>query len=120
MSPRWQAAVGYALVGDELALVESGRPEPAALVVALAEAGWTAERIGDHARAELAAERVWPHPIPAVLRADCGAAQLAAALGGARALLDLTTLETRAPSTRTRLNADELRLMREVPPHHGS
>ena len=72
------------------------------------------------ARTELAAERIWPHPVPAGLRAGCGAAQLAAALGRARELLGLSTLETRGPSARTKLNADELRLMREVPPHHGS
>jgi len=120
MSPRWQAAVGYALTGDDLALDEPGRPEPEALVEALAGAGWSADRIGSHARALLAEEGVWPHPVPSALRAGCGAAQLAAALGRTRALLGLITLETRAPSTRTRLNADELRLMREVPPHHGS
>lgn len=120
MSPRWQSAVGYALTGDELTLAETGHPEPELLVEVLADAGWPAERIGDHARTELAAERVWPHPVPAGLRAGCGAAQLAAALGRARELLGLSTLETRGPSARTKLNADELRLMREVPPHHGS
>jgi hypothetical protein len=35
-------------------------------------------------------------------------------------LLQLTTLEVRPPSGRSRLNPDEERLMREVPPHHGS
>jgi hypothetical protein len=120
MSPRWQAALGYALIGIDLAPDEPGNPDPAQLADALAQAGWPAGRIGDHARAELSAERVWPHPVPAELRAGCGAAQFAAALGRARELLDLATLETRPPSTRTKLNADELRLMREVPPHHGS
>lgn len=120
MSSRWQAAVGFALVGVELAMDESGRPDPEALVEALSQAGWTADQIGDHARSLVAAEQVWPHPVPAALRSGCGAAQFAAALGRTRALLGLTTLETRAPSTRTTYNADELRLLREVPPHHGS
>lgn len=120
MSPRWQSAVGYALTGADLALAETGHPETELLIEVLADAGWSAERIGEHARTELAAERVWPHPVPAALRAGCGAAQLAAALGRARELLGLATLETRAPSTRTKLNADELRLLREKPPHHGS
>jgi hypothetical protein len=120
MSPRWQAAVGYALIGVELAVDEPGQPDPERVVAALAAAGWSAERIGDHARTELAAEQVWPHPVPAGLREGCGAAQLAAALGRTRAVLGLTTLETRPPSTRTTFTADELRLLREVPPHHGS
>lgn len=120
MTARWQAAVGYALTGDELTLAELGRPEPEMLIDALAAAGWPADRVGDHARQVLTAEQVWPHPVPSGLKAGCGAAQFAAALGRARELLGLATLETRAPSTRTRLNADELRLMREVPPHHGS
>lgn len=120
MSPRWQAAIGYALVGAELALDEPGRPDPELLVTELAAAGWSAGRIGDHARQVLSGEQVWPHPVPTALRAGCGAAQFAAALGRARELAGVATLETRAPSTRTRLNADELRLMREVPPHHGS
>jgi hypothetical protein len=120
MSSRWQAAVGYALVGIELSIDEPGHPDPDAVVVALSQAGWTAQRIGDHARWLVAAEQVWPHPVPAALRDGCGAAQFAAAVGRTRALIGLTTLETRGPSTRTIYNADELRLLREVPPHHGS
>lgn len=73
MSPRWQAAIGYALVGAELAVDEPGRPDPELLVTELAAAGWSTERIGDHARQVLSAEQVWPHPcrprcVPAVVR----------------------------------------------------
>ncbi|MGC3994319.1 MAG: hypothetical protein QM779_09470 [Propionicimonas sp.] len=118
MTARWHAALAWALTGVELALPEPGRPDVAALVDDLARSGWPVERIAEHARAEARAERAWPHPVPAGLRAGCGAAQLAAALGAARSTLGLTALETRAPSTRRTLNADEQRLMREVPPHH--
>jgi len=120
VTARWQAALGCALTGQELDLPEAGRPDPGSLVNDLAEAGWTVERIGSHARGLVAAEEAWPHQVPGRLRAGCGAAQLAAALRQARELLDLAGLEVRPPSGRLVLNPDEERLMREVPPHHGS
>ena len=118
MSGRWQAAVAYALVGVELPLPETGLADPAAAVEGLAGQGWPAERIAEHAREVVAAEQPWPHPVPPALRLGCGPAQLHAALASARGLLGLTTLEVRAPSRRTNLNADERRLLAEVPPHH--
>ena len=120
MTARWQAALGFALTGEELELAEPGRPDPKALVEGLEAAGWPASRVGEHARERAAAESAWPHAVPAPLREGCGAAQLAAALRATRELLQLTTLEVRPPSGRSRLNPDEERLMREVPPHHGS
>jgi hypothetical protein len=89
-------------------------------VAGLAQAGWTPERIGNHAHGLVAAEVAWPQQVPADLRAGCGAAQFAAALRLARELLGLANLEVRPPSGRAKLNLDEERLMREVPPHHGS
>lgn len=115
---RWHAAIGYALVGEELSLAEPAQPDPAVLVADLAEAGWDAGRIHAHASAVTEAEQPWPHQIPLGLREGCGAAQLYAALGRTRVLLDVVTLETRVPSTRTRLDADEQRLLRDVPPHY--
>jgi len=120
VTSRWQAAVGYALTGCELQLAEPGRPDPRALVEGMNAVGWPASRVGEHARERVAADAVWPHAVPAVLRSECGAAQLAAALRAARDLLGLTTLEVRPPTARLTLNPDEERLMREVPPHHGS
>lgn len=120
MTARWQAALGWALAGCELELAESGRPDPQALVEGLDAAGWPASRVGVHAREQVAAESAWPHAVPTALRAGCGAAQFAAALGLTRELLHLTALEVRPPSGRLKLNLDEERLMREVPPHHGS
>ncbi len=118
-TPRWQAAQAYALVGERLDLTEPGHPDASRLILELAEAGWTRDAISDHARTEADAGRPWPHSVPAALRAGCGAAQLAAALARARELLVLVTLETRPPSARVTLDADERRLVRDVPPHHG-
>lgn len=119
-TPRWHAAIGYALVGEELGLPEPGHPVPSVLVDDLAAAGWPGARITGHARQRVAGERPWPHRIPSRLRRGLGAAQLYAALGTTRDLLGLVTLETRRPSHRTQLNPDEVRLLRDVPPHHGS
>jgi hypothetical protein len=120
VTARWQAALAYALTGCELPLGEPGRPDPQALVEGLDAAGWPASRVGEHARDQVVAESTWPHAVPTSLRAGCGAAQLAAALSLTRELLHLTTLEVRPPSGRLKLSPDEERLMREVPPHHGS
>jgi hypothetical protein len=119
MSVRWQAALAYALVGAEFALPETSGPDTEALLAELKKVEWTSERIAAHAREAAAAEQPWPHSVPPELRHGCGPAQFHAALASARALLDLQTMERRAPSGRLRLNADEERLMREVPPHHG-
>ena len=90
----------YALTGCELQLAETGRPDPHALVEGLDAAGWPASRVAEHAAAQFAAEVAWPQHVPAALRAGCGAAQFSAALGLARELLHLTTIEVRAPSGR--------------------
>lgn len=116
---RWHSALAFALTHVELPLPPSQAPDPAGLVEALADEGWSAERIGEHARETLAAEQPWPHPIPAALREGCGPAQLQAALGRVRSLLDLETVEKRPPAAPRPLNADERRLIADVPPHWG-
>ncbi len=119
-SPRWHAALAWALVGHDVGLAEpADGPDPEQLAHDLAAAGWPASRVRQHAVDLLAAEQPWPHLIPDPVRAGCGAAQLLAALGRTRALLGLDALETRAPTARTRLDADEVRLLRDVPPHYG-
>ena len=121
MSASWGIALGYALTGAELDSVnDPDRPDAAAVAGFLDRSGWSRDRVLAHARAEVEAERPWPHAVPADLRPAAGAAQFHAALGALRAELNLTALESRPPSTRTKLTADEQRLLREVPPHHGS
>jgi hypothetical protein len=119
MNPQWQAALGFALVGARLQFFEPGGPDPQALLTELASAGWSVERISVHAHQVVADEQPWPHPVPSQLRAGCGPAQFYAALTRVRLLLGLESMETRPPSGRSKLNPDEVRLMREVPPHHG-
>ncbi len=120
MSPRWQAAIGFALTGERFDFPEGAMPDPVGLIAALDDRGWTRARLATHAREEVAAERTWPHPIPDDLRQDCSASQLYAALLQARRLVDLDALIKRGPAPDRALNADERRLMNDVPPHHGS
>lgn len=120
MTPRWQAALGQALVGEVFDFAETGRPDPATLIALLAGRGWDAAAIGEHAAEQMEAELPWPHPVEPTLKQGLGAAQFQASLLAVRGLLGLVVLDVRAPSNRTTLNADELRLLREVPPHHGS
>jgi hypothetical protein len=119
MSPKWHSALAFALVGVRVELVETGQPDPQELLVELASMGWDPVRISDHAHEMVAAERPWPHPVPRQLRDGCGAAQFHASVNRARQLLKLESLETLPPSERQELNSDEVRLLREVPPHHG-
>ncbi len=119
MNPRWHDALAYALVGEGFGYASGPTPHLERLILDLAESGWTSERIADHARCVVSEALPWPHPVPTSLRDGCGAAQFHAAVDRLRALLDLATMEKRPPSGRRRLNPDEERLMREVPPHHG-
>lgn len=129
----WHAAVVYALVGevtddDGLDPTRSpggsaptdaaGSPDPSAITATLTARPGGLERL----RAEIAARRragqSWPYPIPAELRDGLGAAQLLAVVAELRRTLDLDppvrpVLSDRPP------DADERRLLADVPPHHG-
>lgn len=113
------SALAWALVGEQLDLDPATVLDQDALVTQLAEHGWNAAAIREHAVACHAREEVWPHQVPPELRAGLGAAQWFAALGELRDRLDVVVLEERPPSTRTQLNADERRLLADVPPHFG-
>lgn len=108
-------AVGFALTGqaDLIDRIDPGVWE------ALADAGWDAERVLAHAQAVLAAGGVWPHPVPETMRAPVGAARLLAVLQRVQGDLGLFG-RTAAPPPRRPLTADERRLLRDVPPHHGA
>lgn len=114
----WHRALAFALTGAELDLDAQTAPDIADLVADLAKLGWDADAVGAHAR-EAAGSGPWPHPIPDTLRSGLGAAQLYAALTEARARLGLEVLTVLPPSRRTRLDADERRLLADVPPHYA-
>lgn len=114
----WDEALGWALVGELIAAAPAPLPDPVRLEAALVADGWTRERISAHARERIAAETRWPHQIPAELRAGLGPAQLAAALLAVRERMGLAELEVRPPAPKRALDADERRLLGEVPPHH--
>lgn len=115
----WHRAIAFALTGEELDLGDQAAPDLAGLAAALAGHGWDAGALAAHARATVAVGAPWPHPIPDALRSGLGAAQLYAAIGGARVRYGLEVLTVLPPSQRTALDADERRLMADVPPHFG-
>lgn len=106
--PAWHQALAYALTGRRLgALGWQPRPDPSGLAeVIRAEIG----PIGPASQA---------HPVPADLRRGIGAAQFVAALSQLRALLGQHASPAPVVSDRVP-NAEERRLLRDVPPHHGS
>ncbi|MDR1710768.1 MAG: hypothetical protein LBR58_02765 [Propionibacteriaceae bacterium] len=109
-----ERALAFALTGEDLPVVVGALPRQ------LAALGWDADRIADQARSRLDGGEVWPWPPPREWVAEVGWAEFAASLQALREELGCWTLHVAAPSSRTKLNADELRLIQEVPPHHGS
>jgi hypothetical protein len=108
---RWQA-LAFALTGEVREDLAARDDLDVAGVVDLL--GGPAA-IAEHRRSSAA----WPHPVPIELRQGVGPAQLQALLSDV--LSRLRTAETSASavvSTRP-LSAEELRLSRDVPPHHG-
>lgn len=106
-------ALVWALTGQRS---EGGGGDVHALLV---EAGWDRAAIASHARAVTAGGGVWPHPVPDDLRLRVGSARLLAAVQQAQVRLELFGDQS-APAQPRALNADERRLMQDVPPHHGS
>ena len=116
----WHRALAYALVGEQLPLEDVDTPDPDALRAALARAGWDVGRLAAHVNDVRRSGAPWPHPVPDALRAGLGAAQLHAALSRVRGDLGLDAVVLRPPSRRATLDADERRLLADVPPHHGA
>lgn len=114
----WHRALGLALTGEELDLGVQARFDADAAVAALAASGWGAARIASHAQ-ELTGTRPWPHPVTADQRGGIGPAEFHAALIRTREALGLTVLTVLPPSNRKELDADERRLLADVPPHFG-
>lgn len=112
--PAWHQSLVYVLTGRRHP--ELGRQEQPDLAVLAAFL-----RDG---RAEEATVFGRPHRLPPDLAEGIGAAQLWAAVSALRALLSpARDRDTQSPApvlSNRSLSADEQRLLREVPPHHGS
>lgn len=117
----WHRALVYAVLGQ--AGDELGRQQQPDLAEVEAEilARVPQERAGlrNLVRDRRAAGAAWPFPVPDELRRDLGAAQWVAALAELRRRLDVETAVVRPVAGDRPPDADELRLLREVPPHHG-
>lgn len=109
------AALSFALTGGVVDVADRARWNARDFVADLGVAGWDVQRIS--ALAQTGA--VWPFPVDAELVAAVGFAQFSAALAQAKSELGLTGWDAPIVSHRSRLTADELRLMHDVPPHYA-
>jgi hypothetical protein len=113
-SPAWHQALAYAICGQRLReLGRQDEPDLADLVRVLSKGADLASLVQEQRRSG-----AWPHPVPNELLAGLGWAQFSAALTVLITRLDLGpghakwTLSNRPP------DADERRLLHDVPPHH--
>lgn len=109
--PHWHQALAYALLGERLSqLGQQPRPDLTVLV---------AELPREEVLAQATSGEPWPHRVPADLMEGIGPAQFAAVLQQLRTELVPTT--PAKPGRRSaRPDAAEQRLLRDVPPHHGT
>lgn len=106
--PAWHQALAYAMTGHRYP--ELGRQDRPDL-----------EQVADFLRPRLPDRRTGPpRPVPADLTAGLGPAQLWAAVSELRRRLELDQPVQRAAVADRPLTAEEQRLLRDVPPHHGS
>jgi len=110
----WASELASCLVGESVELPDIA-PVAHDVLVALELAGWPAARIEAVARARFDAEEPWPFPVSREVVA-AGPARWYALVAEARTLLGLDG-DVQPPPTRTALNADERRLLSDVPPH---
>ncbi len=119
--PRLVIAAAHALGGADAArAMASGADTPDELVSRLHEAGWTAGRLRAFRDACRAEGGRWPLAVPDDIRAGIGPAQLHAWVGRCEALLALDAVEAGVRDHSRPLDREDLRLMAERPPHHGS
>ena len=118
---RWNVALVYAITGERWDdLAESGKPE---LVQLADEIGRRfsggVEALQARIIARVQQGESWPYEVPDDLRAGLGAAQWWAALTQLRERLAVGPQPDRPVLSDRRPDADEQRLLRDVPPHHG-
>jgi hypothetical protein len=111
----WHQALAYAICGQRLSeLGQQDEPDLDELVRILSRDADLVPRVQvDRRRGN------WPHPVPNDLMAGIGWAQFSSALTVLITRLDLAPgSAARGPSSRPP-DADERRLLHDVPPHHG-
>lgn len=115
----WHAALIFAITGERTADADlQQRPELAAVGAELADRSGGLPQLRADIGARRAAGEPWPYPIPDDLRQGLGAAQLLAAVAELRRRLQLDEPEHPVLSDRPP-DAEERRLLADVPPHHG-
>lgn len=113
----WHRALAFAVLGEVIDdLGTQSVPDITALAVLLRDE--YADRLSEVVATRRAAELPWPHPVPQELMTGIGFAQFAAALRSLQSALGLSAFPTAPPTPARALTADEVRLLREVPPHH--
>ena len=105
--PSWHQALAYAVTGHRYPeLGRQQRPD--------------VEQVANFLRSRLRSSAAHhTRPVPADLTAGLGAAQLWAAVVELRRLLELDQPARRTATGDGLLTAEDQRLLREVPPHHG-
>lgn len=116
----WQSALVFAVVGEVTPEQDGSAsgPDLDAIVATLTGRAGGPARIREQIAARHGSGEPWPYPVPAELRAGLGAAQLVAVIAEVRRRLELDPPEHPVLSDRPP-DADERRLLAEVPPHHG-
>lgn len=115
--PTWQGLLAYALTGHP---ANPRGDDVTGVLAALAESGFPADRLRTLAVTAADEGQPWPYLVSAEDVRSVGPARWHALLREAQAALGLDGLLTAPPSTRTALTHDEQRLLRDVPPHHGT
>jgi hypothetical protein len=115
----WQQALAYALTGGPSDVLDGA--DLSDLDEVINALGGPAAILERRARQHDQGDSSWPHPVPDALRQTVGAARLHAlitqAIGRIRAADPAPVQPVRSSRP---LTAEEQRLRRDVPPHHGS
>lgn len=121
-APAWDAALCFAIMGarfDDLGVQTAPNPDRVRKVLVDRIPGGE-QAIRDHVARRRDAGQPWPYPLPEELGAGIGYAQWSAAVGTLRRRLGLDRRAHRVVRSDVSVDSDDLRLMRERPPHHGA
>jgi hypothetical protein len=117
----WHCALCYAITGvrfDDLGAQSGPDPDFVADVVAARVPGGAETIMADVGRRR-AAGQSWPYPLPEDLAAGLGPAQWSAALDALRRRMGIDRPVHRVVRRPQPPDRDDLRLLQQLPPHHG-